>query len=106
MTPLAAPVAHASGSAPGASPVRKLYVARALGILALWITGAAPAVFGLARCPSALLLHRACPGCGTTRAIHLLAHGDVAASLVKHPLAAPPAHTTALIAIATVWATL
>ena len=30
-----------------------------------------------------------CPGCGSTRAVHELVHGDVVGSLVCHPLALP-----------------
>src|SRR5262249_59446163 len=59
-----------------------------------------------ARCPSAALFHRACPGCGLTRAILLLLRGDLGASIAMHPLAVPAALSIALLAVATVWTTL
>lgn len=37
--------------------------------------------------------------------MHLLLHGDIAASLAMHPLAVPSTVATVLIALATVWAT-
>ena len=36
-------------------------------------------------CPSFLLTGWQCPGCGTTRALHALVHGDVAAALRFNP---------------------
>jgi len=90
------------------TPVRQRYAypGRALGMAAAWSIGALPAVTGIARCPWARFLHRACPGCGTTRALELLAHGDVAGSLAMHPLAVPMALVTAMVAAATVRAAL
>lgn len=52
-----------------------------LGIAALLV------VFGLARCPVAMLLHQPCPGCGSTRSIGALAHGDVHGFLRYNPTA-------------------
>ena len=38
-------------------------------------------------CLVRLLFHLPCPGCGMTRALHALAHGDLANAIVFHPLA-------------------
>lgn len=40
-------------------------------------------------CPTRLLLRIPCPGCGATRAMMSLFHGDVHGSLHMHPLAVP-----------------
>src|SRR5207248_2242084 len=96
---------HRVSSAPIAT-LDSHHAPRALGVAAAWALGALPAITGLARCPSALWLHHACPGCGMTRAVHLLAHGDLAASLVMHPLAVPCALATAVVALATIRSTL
>jgi hypothetical protein len=37
-------------------------------------------------CPMRAALGVPCPGCGMTRATHLLAHGDLTAALHMHPL--------------------
>jgi Protein of unknown function (DUF2752) len=42
---------------------------------------------GLPLCLFRELLGLPCPGCGMTRALHALAHGEVAAALRYHPLA-------------------
>ena len=57
------------------------------------------------RCPVAALLHRPCPGCGMTRALRLLGAGHVGESLRMHPLAVPVLASAALLALASVWAT-
>ncbi|MBE6825145.1 MAG: DUF2752 domain-containing protein [Ruminococcaceae bacterium] len=36
-------------------------------------------------CPSYTLLHFSCPGCGTTRAVTALLHGDILLSLRQNP---------------------
>jgi hypothetical protein len=51
--------------------------------------GMSVAALGWIRCPMAALYHIPCPGCGMTRALVLLATGDVAGSLRMHPLAVP-----------------
>src|SRR5262245_37622409 len=79
---------------------------RALGVATAWGIGALPVALGLARCPIARLLHAPCPGCGMTRAMHLLAHGDVARSLHMHALAVPALAASLLVMAATTWATL
>jgi hypothetical protein len=80
--------------------------ARAFGVAMIWALGAVPLALGSARCAFASAFHHACPGCGMTRAMQLLFHGDVAASLAMHPLAAPVVAINALFAIATIWLTL
>ena len=40
-------------------------------------------------CPVHAVTGGFCPGCGSTRAVHELVHGDVVGSLVCHPLALP-----------------
>ena len=81
---------------------------RAGGVAAAWIVGALPALIGLQRCIVAAVFHVPCPGCGMTRAVMLLASGNVQASLRMHPLAVPSVVAgMALIAstIATTFAT-
>ena len=38
-------------------------------------------------CPFLALTGYSCPGCGSLRAIHALAHGDVATALARNPFA-------------------
>lgn len=40
-------------------------------------------------CPVHAVTGGFCPGCGSTRAVHELLHGDVVASLAAHPLVLP-----------------
>jgi hypothetical protein len=80
-------------------------VLRASGVLAIWALSALPVALGLQRCTFAALLHHPCPGCGMTRAIHLLQTGDVAGSLRMHPLALPVLVAVGLVALSTAWTT-
>jgi hypothetical protein len=41
--------------------------------------------------------HLDCPTCGMTRALSLLAHGDLRGSLARHPMAVPLAAEAALL---------
>lgn len=50
-------------------------------------------------CPFLGLTGLWCPGCGSTRAVHELLHGDVAGSLACHPLVLP-----AIVLLAVGWA--
>jgi hypothetical protein len=84
----------------------KLYPRRALALTAAWGTSAVLALAGFTRCPSAVLFHRACPGCGVTRALRLFAHGEIAASFALHPLALPATLATFALAVALSWVTL
>ncbi|WP_436793889.1 DUF2752 domain-containing protein [Actinospongicola halichondriae] len=40
-------------------------------------------------CPINRLTGGFCPGCGSTRAVHELLHGDVVGSLICHPMVIP-----------------
>jgi hypothetical protein len=53
-------------------------------VLAMWTP---PDDARFAVCAVRRLAHAACPGCGLTRAIAALAHGNVPAALALHPLA-------------------
>ena len=80
-----------------------IYPGRAAAVLGAWVLGALPAITCLMRCPSAMWFHRACPGCGMTRAVWLLARGDVRGSLAMHPLAVPSVLATSLVVLAVAW---
>lgn len=75
-------------------------------VAGVWAAAAAPILLGASRCPTAWLLRVACPGCGMSRALRLLADGHVRASLEMHALALPTALSQALLALATIAATL
>jgi hypothetical protein len=76
-----------------------------VAVAAVWSVSALPILLGVAQCPTALLFHVACPGCGMTRALHLIAEGHLAASLALQPFAAPMLLAQASFAAATVVAT-
>ena len=78
---------------------------RAGAVAGIWAVSALPVVLGWQRCPVATFWHRPCPGCGLTRALELLAAGNVDASLRMHPLALPVLVAGSLLALSTVWAT-
>lgn len=80
-----------------------MYPGRAAAVLGVWALGALPAITGLMRCPSAMWFHRACPGCGMTRAAWLLVRGDLRGSLAMHPLAVPSMLATLLVVLALAW---
>jgi hypothetical protein len=76
-----------------------IFAAAAAGhALGLWdLAGMAPRLPSL--CPVHLLTGWDCPGCGMTRAVLLLARGDVAASLHQHPFGAPLVAWAAAVAL-------
>ena len=80
-------------------------VLRAAGVAAVWAVSALPIALGWQGCTMARLLHRPCPGCGMTRALHLLVDGHVGASLRMHPLAVPLLVVGLLFMASTVWVT-
>ena len=77
--------------------------ATALLVGAIWFITALPIVLGVTSCPVARFLHTPCPGCGMTRAMDLLLHGELGASLAMHPLAIPTALSQLAFAIVTVF---
>ncbi|MCC6348934.1 MAG: DUF2752 domain-containing protein [Candidatus Eisenbacteria bacterium] len=71
-----------------------------LAMLGAWLLLAAwtpPEDAAWSVCLFRRVTHVECPTCGMTRALSLLAHGRPAASLAKHPLAAPLAAEAALL---------
>lgn len=78
----------------------------ALLVAGIWIVTSVPVILGVSSCPVARFLHVPCPGCGMTRAIDLLVHGDIAASLAMHPLAVPTALVQLAFAVVTIVVTL
>jgi hypothetical protein len=86
-------------------PPRSARALRAFGVVLAWLLGVAPIMLGSARCNVAAIFHRPCPGCGMTRAIHLLRDGDIVASLRMHALAVPVVATTIAFGAITVWLT-
>jgi uncharacterized protein DUF2752 len=93
-----------SNTRPAMLPAARAFRAAAV-VAGVWVIAALPYASGLASCPTARLFHLPCPGCGMTRALLLLAHAEVAASLAMHPLALPTAVSQIVLAIATVAAT-
>lgn len=94
-----------SSTRPAALPQkgRPARAARAAALVAFaWGIAALPFFLGAARCPTAQLFHVPCPGCGMTRAFHLLADGALGASLAMHALAVPTALCQAVLALATI----
>ncbi len=86
-------------------PALRRRIGRAAAVASVWVASALPAAFGAQRCVIATLCHVPCPGCGMTRALRLLAAGQVDASLRMHPLAIPVLVAGALLAASTVWTT-
>ena len=78
---------------------------RTMGVAGGWLFSALPLLVGV-KCNVARFLHAPCPGCGMTRAVHLLEAGDVIGSLRMHPFAMPVALTSAFFAAVTLWLTL
>ncbi len=48
-------------------------------------------------CPIRAMTGGFCPGCGSTRAVHALLHGDVVGSLICHPMVLPLIGMTAYL---------
>jgi hypothetical protein len=78
---------------------------RAAAVAGTWALAALPVATGWQKCAIATVLHRPCPGCGMTRALHLLASGQVEASLRMHPMALPVLVVGLLFIGSTVWTT-
>jgi hypothetical protein len=80
-------------------------VMRAAAVSGVWGLALLPVAFGWQRCTIAAIFHRPCPGCGMTRAIHLLLERHAEASFRMHPLAVPVLATGVLFMASTVWST-
>lgn len=89
--PLRAPPSDARRSAR-----RRAAVVGALGAVALALPHLVT-LPGIPLCAFKLWTGRPCPGCGMTRSVFALAHGDLAASFVLHPLG--PVVAAALLAV-------
>ena len=63
-----------------------LVAAAAVGASVLWHVDPHQAGNPLPPCPSLWLTGLFCPGCGTTRALHALLHGDLPGALAMNPL--------------------
>lgn len=61
-------------------------LAAAVAAVVLWNVDPRQAGSPLPPCPSEWLTGLFCPGCGTTRALHALLHGDLAGALAMNPL--------------------
>lgn len=58
----------------------------AAGVAILWRVDPNQAGSGLPGCPFHALTGLYCPGCGATRALHALVHGDVMHALAMNPM--------------------
>jgi hypothetical protein len=90
---------------PLAVPSRRRRAVRAGLVAAVWGVAILPAALGWQKCTVAVLLHHPCPGCGMTRAMHLLLAGHVGESLHMHPFAVPVLAVWLLFMASTIHAT-
>ena len=67
-------------------PLLGLLAAAAVGAAVLWQVDPHQAGNPLPPCPSLWLTGLFCPGCGTTRALHALLHGDLKLAMAMNPL--------------------
>jgi hypothetical protein len=86
-----------------ATTLRRAGIRVALLVAGIWFVSAIPIVLGLSSCPIARFLHTPCPGCGMTRALELLFHGSIGASLAMHPLALPTLLVQMAFALVTIF---
>lgn len=96
--PTAADAVH-SPAAGAAGAAWRAWGITGAAMLAAWLLLAAwspPEGAAWTTCLFRRLTHLDCATCGMTRALSALAHGDLAVSLAKHPLAAPLAAEAAL----------
>lgn len=74
-------------------PVRDLVTPATTGGAAAGYLGAVAAIDPFRPLAIGCPIHAAtggfCPGCGSTRAVHELVHGDVVGSMICHPLVVP-----------------
>lgn len=83
----------------------KPFLGRVALVVLVWSTAVVPVALGLKQCTIARIFHQPCPGCGLTRAAHLMMDGHVVASLSIHPLLVPVLLAHVLLAAATIHAT-
>ncbi len=76
-------VSHPHGVAPAGTRRNWLLLAPLAGLIAIFTVpfGPAPTI-----CPFALITGIPCPGCGLTRAVVALGHGDIGSAVAFHPL--------------------
>jgi hypothetical protein len=67
-------------------PAVALLSAAAAAAALLWVVDPHQAGNPLPPCPSRWLTGLLCPGCGSTRALHALLHGDLSGALAMNPL--------------------
>lgn len=84
-------------------PRPRLYVGRAAGLFALFAAFFVVLASGSAPCSFARATHLPCPGCGSTRAVWALAHGDVAGALRMNPLGPVLAALVGLLGLLVTW---
>jgi len=101
----ALPPSRAPWDAPCPEMPARARARRAALVAAVWAASALPVAAGWQRCTVATLFHHPCPGCGMTRALRLLAAGDLQGSLRMHPLALPALLAAGMLVASTVWAT-
>ena len=88
-------------TAASTEPPRQHFL-RGAGVALVWVVGMLPAALGIQRCTFAALFHHPCPGCGLSRAAHLLLEGHVVDSLRMQPFVVPLLAAHACVALATV----
>lgn len=77
------------------TPLHTAMVAGGYGTVAASIDPYRPRLLG---CPVHAATGGWCPGCGSTRAVHELLHGDLAATMAAHPLVIP-----AVVLLGSLW---
>jgi hypothetical protein len=87
---LVAPTSRSTRHAPGRWPTRvtrPALVAASAVIAVAWVGSVDPNEPGhYPTCPFLAVTGWFCPGCGSLRALHALAHGDLRAALARNPL--------------------
>ena len=80
-------------------PALALAAAAAAGAVLLWFVDPHQAGNPLPPCPSRWLTGLFCPGCGSTRALHALLHGDLPGALAMNPLLVVSLPAVAVLAL-------
>jgi hypothetical protein len=82
---LPAPLRERGGRRRAAGPAATLLLAGAAAAVVATVDPNQPGHYPT--CPFLLLTGHWCPGCGSLRAVHALAHGDLGEALARNPLA-------------------